>query len=171
MRDQDSSNVEIRSAVPVDSGEIFVLQRAAFVDEARLYGTPDVPALIESFIELNNRLAQSESWIAVDKNRIVGAVSLRAYDDTVDVERLMIAPDRRGEGISTRLLQVLESAAFNAGHHSLQLVVGDLAVDNHRMYEHLGWHRVDSFYAYGYKQVLLHKMMKRLVASNGSSPP
>ena len=85
---------------------MFTLQRAAFVDEGRLYGTPDVPALIETKVEFTARLAKSQSWVAVDQRRIVGAVSLRVYRGAPDVERLMVAPDRRSEGIASKLLEV-----------------------------------------------------------------
>ena len=76
-------------------GEMFTLRRAAFVDEARLYGTPDIPSLNQMFDEFVNRLAESKSWIVVDRNRIAGVVNLRGYRGDPDVERLMVAPDRR----------------------------------------------------------------------------
>ena len=78
-------------------GEVFTLQRAAFVNEARLYGTPDTPALNEEFNEFSARMSGSYSWIAIDGNRIVGAVSLRTYSGAPDVERLMVAPDSKNQ--------------------------------------------------------------------------
>lgn len=155
--------MRIRSAESTDYGEIFTLQLAAFVDEARLYGTPDVPALNDTMDEFSKRLSMSDSWVAIDKTRIVGAVSLRAYRGIPDVERLMVAPDRRGEGISSELLNVVELAAIDAGHSSLQLVVGDLAVNNQRIYEHLGWQRTNTYHLVEYEQVILHIMTKNLV--------
>ena len=150
----------IRPAVTKDYGEIMTLQRASFVDEARLYGTPDVPALNESAQELSDRLAKSRTWVAIDQTRIIGAVSLRAYRGDPDIERLMVAPDRRGEKISSQLLAAAEHAAIKSNIRSLQLIVGDLAVDNQRIYAHLGWHRVSSFQLAGYEGVLLHNMAK-----------
>lgn len=158
----------IRPVVSTDYGEIFTLQRAAFVDEGRLYGTPDVPSLNETLDELAARLSMSDSWVAIDQERIIGAVSLREYRGAPDVERLMVAPDRRGEGISSRLLKVAELAAIEAGHSSLQLIVGDLAVDNQRIYEHLGWRITNTFNLAEYEQVVLHNMTKKLVVPTGS---
>ena len=143
-------------------GEIFTLQRAAFVDEAKLYGTPDVPSLNENFDELVARLEKSQSWIAVDQNRIVGAVSLRSYRGAPDVERLMVAPDRRGESIATKLLTTLELSASESGHMTIQLIVGDAAIKNQEIYTHLGWHRTDTFHLAGYPHVVLHTMIKTL---------
>lgn len=110
--------VRIRSAVSADYGEIYTLQLAAFVEEGRLYETPDVPALNETLNEFTTRLSMSDSWVAIDQQRIVGAVSLRAYRGIPDVERLMVAPDRRNEGISSKLLKTVELAAIDAGHSS-----------------------------------------------------
>lgn len=155
--------MKIRPELAADHGEMYTLQCAAFVDEARLYGTPDVPSLNETLVDLSERLAQSESWVAVDNYRIVGAVSLRTYRGNPDIERLMIAPDRRGEGISSKLLEVAERSAFDAGHRSIQLIVGDLAVDNQRIYEHLGWQRTSTSHLPEYENVVLHNMTKNLV--------
>lgn len=155
--------MKITTATSADHGEIFTLQRAAFVDEGRLYQSLDVPALSETLTEFKARLEQSRSWIAVEQNRIIGAVSLRTASRIANLERLMVAPDRRGEGISSTLLKVVERAAIEAGHSSLQLVVGDLALDNQQIYEHLGWRRCNSFHAEGYQHVILHHMSKDLL--------
>lgn len=160
--------VRIRSAVSADYGELFTLQRAAFVEEGRLYGTLDVPALNETIDEFTKRLLMSDSWVAIDQQRIVGAVSLRTYRGVPDVERLMVAPDRRGESISSELLKVVELAAIDAGHNSLQMIVGDLAVNNQRIYEHLGWQRTGTFRMSEYEQVVLHNMTKNLVVPTRS---
>lgn len=153
----------IRVATPADLGEIFTLQRAAFVDEARLYETPFVPALDETHDELRSRMAASTSWVATDGQRIVGAVSLRVYrNDVPDVERLMVAPDCRGQGIASVLLQVAEDAARDSGHSSLQLIVGDLAEVNRSIYNHLGWIEHSSERLAGFEHVLLHTMTKEL---------
>lgn len=155
--------IDARAATDADDGAVFTLQRAAFVDEAVIYGTPFVPALEESFARFGARMRSSTSWVAETRGRIVGAVSLRNYrPGGPDVERLMVAPDCRGRGISRRLLDELERHAAVAGHERLQLIVGDLAVDNRAIYEHLGWgvefsHRLD-----GAQHVLLHTMTKRV---------
>lgn len=156
--------MKIHLAEPADFGEMYTLHLAAFVDEARLYGTPDVPPLNESILEFKERLLVSDSWIATDKKRIVGAVSLRAYRGVPDVERIMVAPDRRGESVGSALLTAVEQAAIEAGHTSIQLVVGDLAVNNQSIYEYLGWHRTKTYHLKGNEQILLHDMTKELAA-------
>lgn len=145
-----------------DYGSIFTLQRAAYLDEARLYRTVDTPALNETFVQFSARLDGSDSWVATDQDRIIGAVSLRADGDIHEVERLMVAPDRRSEGVSTRLMDAVEHSAIDAGLGSLQLTFGDLALNNQSIYEHLGWRRIDSFHPAEFEHVLLHVMTKNL---------
>ncbi len=154
--------MRIRLATPADVGEIFTLQRAAFVDEARLYETPHVPPLWETFEECGVRLDASTSWVAADGHRIIGAVSQRLVHEVPHVERLMVAPDRRGERLATALLDAVESHARASGIGALQLIVGDLAVDNQAIYEHLGWTRVSTFPLEDYPTVILHAMEKVL---------
>lgn len=153
----------IRAVEPSDLGEVFTLQRAAFVDEARLYETPFVPALDETFEDFTQRMASSTSWAAIHGNRIVGAVSMRTYRRGIpDVERLMVAPDCREQGISAVLLQVVEDTARSAGHQSLQLIVGHVATNNRAIYGHLGWVEESSENLVGFEHVLLHTMVKTL---------
>jgi len=166
MVNKDSTTVLIRSVGIKDYGEMFTLQRAAFVDEGRLYQSLDTPALNETFDKFISRISNSTSWVAIDKNRIVGGVCLRIHQDVLFVERLMVAPDRRGEGIGSKLLRTSESAALDAGHQSLCLVVGDLAVNLQRFYEHCGWKRTNSYQVPDYEHVILHEMEKQLAVTD-----
>lgn len=132
-------------ATGTDHGELLTLQRAAFVDEARLYGTPAVPALDETFDELADRLLSSVTLTARDGQRIIGAVSLRTDRHPPAVERLMVAPDRRGVGLATRLMADVETLAARGGHRRVRLVVGEIAHDNRRLYERLGYRYLERF--------------------------
>lgn len=164
--------IEIRPSAERDYGALLTLQRAAFVDEARIYNTPFVPSLDETFDELTTRMNETTSWVAELDGRIVGAVSLRNYrDGGPDVERLMVAPDRRGMGISSMLLAALERHAVDQGHHQLQLIVGDLAADNRAIYNHLGWTEQYSHRLQGADHVLLHTMSKTPAVPEPAEPP
>ena len=65
-----------RFAEPGNYGEMFTLQRAAYVDEDSLYQTLDISAFNESFKQFVEQLMRFKSWVAVDKGRIVAAVAL-----------------------------------------------------------------------------------------------
>lgn len=153
----------IRPAVPGDSGEIFTLQRAAFVDEAWVYGTAEVPSLTETLAETEARLTSSFTLVGVNGSRLIGAVSVRPYrDGGPDIERLMVAPDQRGEGRASRLMDAAEDHARSAGETQIQLIVGELAVLNQRLYRRLGYEVTNRFPLASHPHVVLLSMTKQL---------
>ncbi len=118
-----------RWATEADHGELFTLQRAAFVDEAMAYDTPLVPGLTESFAEFGQRTGSVPTLIIDstqgDRSRIVGAVSVRVHDELPWLERLMVAPDRRNEQLGHELVLAAATWAQAEGHDVLRAVVGD----------------------------------------------
>jgi len=155
---------QIRPVHANDAGAIWTLQRAAFVDEAFLYGTPEVPALLDTEEDVSVRLTASDiTLVAVDGDRIVGAVSVRdRRTGGPDIERLMVAPDCRRRGIATQLVGAVEGSIREAGGARVQLIVGELAVDNQRLYERLGYRVENRFPLEGYPHVTLMSMGKAL---------
>lgn len=69
--------VVIAPAVAEDAGELLTLQRAAYVTEARIYGDPELPALIQTLPELQAELATATALKATAGHRIIGAVRAR----------------------------------------------------------------------------------------------
>ncbi len=157
------SSMHIRPAEPPDLGQLFSMQRAAFVDEAFLYGTPEVPALLDTRDDLQARLAASSTWVSVDNDRLIGAISVRTWREPgPDIERLMVVPDRRGEGVATDLVRCVETYLVQTGCTAVQLVVGGIAVDNQRLYQRLGFVATSSTMLDGYPSVEVITMTKQL---------
>jgi len=153
----------IRSAVPADTGEIFTLQRAAFVDEAWVYGTANVPSLTETLADTEARLAWSFTLVGTEAQRLVGAVSLRSYrPGGPDVERLMVAPDRRRAGLATKLMTTAEAHVKASGESIIQLIVGELATFNQKLYQRLGYTVAARFPLESHPHVMLLSMTKEL---------
>ena len=152
--------MDVFEATSGQIGELYSLQRAAFVDEAMLYDTPHVPALDESFDDFATRHGESTTLVAIDGARIVGAVSLRRYVALFDVERLMTAPDRRGEGVATALMAHVDAYLAALGEAGVQLIVGDIAVDNQRLYERLGYIRTARWESDEFPGLILLRMTK-----------
>ena len=88
---------------------VLALQRSAYAVEAALIGSDGIPALTETLQQLR---AADESWFGVldpETGRLAGAVAWRELDDgTVDICRLVVAPEAFRRGIATALLNAID---------------------------------------------------------------
>ncbi|GAA4962753.1 GNAT family N-acetyltransferase [Kineococcus glutinatus] len=125
-------------AGPEDAGELLVLQRAAFAEEARRYGDPGLPAMVEPVAELSAALAAGPALKAVAGGRVVGSVRGRVEAGVLHVGRLVVAPDRRGRGIGGALLSALERAVAGAAARAV-LFTGSRSAGNLRLYARHGY--------------------------------
>lgn len=132
--------VMIGRACACDAGEIFTLQRAAYVSEALLYGDVRIPPLTQTLAELDAELA-SPSTVALRAllgPRMVGTVRARAEAGAWHIGRLAVAPDLHGRGIGTRLLAAIEAAA-PPDVERFALFTGSRSERNLRLYRRLGY--------------------------------
>ena len=142
---------------PDDAGEVLTIQRAAFVSEALIYGSVDMPPLTQTLEELQAELRESDGWVARVGGRLVGAIRSREADGLLLIGRIAIAPDMQGSGIGQALLEAAEShsqAAF------AELFTGSLSEANIRLYERCGYvetERVDQ--GDGVQEVYLRKRL------------
>jgi GNAT superfamily N-acetyltransferase len=104
----------IEHAGESDAGELWTLQRAAFVDEARELSNPFIPPLNETLDQLRAAFSEVAFLKVVEGNRIVGAGRLRLRDDAAWIERVVVAPDQQGRGIGSALMVALEAQASPA---------------------------------------------------------
>jgi ribosomal protein S18 acetylase RimI-like enzyme len=148
----------IADAVPEDAGELMTLQRAAFVVEGRRYHDFDLPPLTETLDEVRTAVRTGLVLKALDGTRIVGAVRGEIDGETCRVGRLVVAPDRQGQGIASRLMTELE--ARMAGRvRRFELFTGARSAGTIRLYRRLGYRalppRVPDFLIYLEKRLPL----------------
>ncbi|WP_203581657.1 GNAT family N-acetyltransferase [Microbacterium hibisci] len=115
------------------------LQRAAFVSEALIYGTPDMPPLTQTLDEVAAELIDNLGCVAFDGTRMVGAVRARRDGELLLIGRLAIAPDQQGRGIGTLLLGAVEQRGAEAGATEAELFTGSLSDANLRLYQREGY--------------------------------
>ena len=123
------------------AGEVLTVQRAAFVAEARLYGTPEIPPLVETLDQLTHELATTVTMGAWLDGRLVGAARLTLDGPIGWISRVAVAPDQQGQGIGSGLLAALEAAA-SPQVRRFQLAAGHRSSDNLAMYERRGYREV-----------------------------
>ncbi|MCE7482990.1 MULTISPECIES: GNAT family N-acetyltransferase [Microbacterium] len=121
---------------PADAGEVLTVQRAAFVSEALIYGTADMPPLTQTLAELEAELVDANGWVARVGSRLVGAIRVRETADLLLIGRIAIAPDMQGSGIGRALL---EAAERDADAPEAELFTGSLSEANVRLYESCGY--------------------------------
>ncbi|GLZ10692.1 GCN5 family acetyltransferase [Actinomadura sp. NBRC 104425] len=131
--------VVIERAGPADAGEIFTVQRAAYLAEAQLYGDPFLPPLVESLEQLRAALDGDAVVLkAVAGHRLVGAVRAQFSEHTCLIGRLVVAPDAQGRGIGGRLVAALEQQV--AGRvDACVLFTGHLSEAGLRLARRLGY--------------------------------
>jgi len=141
------TGIEYRRLGPESAGEVLTVQRAAFVAEARLYGTAEIPPLIETLDEVRRELGSTIMIGALLAGRLVGAIRLTVESPIGWVSRVAVAPDQQGRGIGSDLLSAVETAAPPEVRR-FQLAAGKKSSANVTMYERRGYrefsHRVDS---------------------------
>jgi tRNA (guanine37-N1)-methyltransferase len=130
--------VEVRPAEPADSGELYVLQLACWVQEQ--HDNPDVriPALHESLDDVRAWTARDTVLVARSAGRLVGAVRASLDDETWEIGRLMVAPDLAGRGLGRDLLGRIEAMA-PPGATSYALFTGAGSARNQRIYKKAGY--------------------------------
>lgn len=151
--------VRVGPAGPEHAGELFTVQRAAYVSEAQRYAAPDIPPLVEPLERVVADLAAPDvltfgAWLGA---RLVGSVRGRPAGDRLEVARFAVAPDLQGRGIGTALLAAVEAAA-PPGIRTLWLTTGARSEPTLRLYERSGYRRVaERTDAAGVALILLEK--------------
>ena len=155
---QDHPEVVISPITDSDAGEVLTVQRAAFVSEAAIYGSVDMPPLTQTLPELEAELRSESGFTARIDGRLVGAIRYVEQDDLLLIGRIAIAPDMQGAGIGRTLLEAAEQASEAS---VAELFTGSLSEANIRLYKSCGYEehvRVPD--GDGTEQVFLRKRLR-----------
>ncbi len=129
----------ITPARPRDAGELLTLQRAAFLTEARLNGTLELPPLTETLPELTASIEADTVLVARLGGRLVAAVRGTAEPEhRWYIGRLVVAPDLEGRGIGSLMMDRIEDLA-PPGTLALRLFTGAGSMINHGFYRRRGY--------------------------------
>ena len=138
LLDGSLAGVELRALVPADVGELFVLQRACWVQEMHDNPGVTIPALQEGLEQVREWTARDTVLVARAGGRLVGAVRGSLHEESWEVGRLMVAPDLAGRGLGRRLLEAIEALAPPRAT-SYGLFTGAGSLRNQRMYKRAGY--------------------------------
>ncbi|SFR58585.1 GNAT family N-acetyltransferase [Halogeometricum limi] len=131
--------------------DAFAIRREVFVEEQ------GVDESLE-WDQYDEPSADATHFVAYDDGRVVGAARLRAYDDeTVKVERVVVAADVREDGWGSRIMRAAEREARDAGFPNVML---NAQIRVQPFYESLGYEcRGEEFEDAGIPHIEMHKRL------------
>ena len=87
--------------------------------------------------------------IARSEGRAVGCGAVRRLDETtVEVKRMYVEPELRGQGVAKKILKRLEAEAKTLGAHRLVLETGIYQAEAIGLYRRAGFSEIDCFGEY-----------------------
>ena len=102
--------MNIEKANKNDLQKILDLQYLAYQSEAKLFNNPNIPPLRQTLAEVESEYQKGMILKAVDENNtIIGSVRAYCDNDTVYLGKLMVHPEKQGQGIGTQLLFAIEN--------------------------------------------------------------
>ncbi|GAA3235389.1 GNAT family N-acetyltransferase [Pseudonocardia petroleophila] len=135
----DMDELRVGRPGPEAAGELWTVQRAAYVTEAQRYDAPWIPPLRETLDEVRADLAgdvpAAAAWLGP---RLVGSVRGRVEGGLMEIARLTVAPDVQRRGVGRALLTAVHAAAPPSVVR-FWLVTGARSDDNRRLYAAAGY--------------------------------
>jgi putative acetyltransferase len=108
------------------------------------YGSPPSP-----FSSAEATASRTAFVVARLGERAIGCGALRLLDAyTAEVKRMYVAPAGRRQGVARRILMDLERRARDFGYRAIRLETGIRQPEAQRLYESLGYQRIDAFGPY-----------------------
>ncbi len=127
----------IKKAEKNDLKEILDLQYLAYQSEAKLFNDPDIPPLRQTLEEVLSEYQNGIILKAVDENNvIIGSVRGYCENGTVYIGKLMVHPDKQGQGLGTKLLLEMEKQYPNKRY---ELFTSSRSEKNIALYKCLGY--------------------------------
>lgn len=91
----------------------------------------------------------NEAIVVYENNVLVGAGSIRQYDEiSVELKRIYVSPDYRGQGIGTELVSLLIGWAKESGYQRMLLETGEKLTGSIALYKKLGFERIPNYGPY-----------------------
>lgn len=130
--------LELTTAREEDLGELIVLQRCCWMQEAVDNDTLDLAPLHETLQDLDASTSTWRVWCVRQRGRLIAAVRARRQGPAWLIGRLMVAPDQAGKGIGSWLLSYAEQRAPAESTH-YALFTGHRSTRNIDLYQRAGY--------------------------------
>ena len=161
----------LAALTPGEAGEVLTLQRAAFVTEAQAHRDLHIPPLTQTPADLHAELGEQfcHAWGIREAGRLVACVRVHVSGETAELIRLVVAPDRQGQGLGTRLLLATEDL-LPPQVRTIGLSTGQHSHANLRLYRRHGYRQTHTTQPSAYLLVHLAKARPRRAGAASSGP-
>jgi GNAT superfamily N-acetyltransferase len=98
-------------------------------------------------------------WIAWAGDDPLGCVALHAISSDIgELKRVYVKPDARGRGVARRLIERALCEARVRGYTRLRLGTQNTAIPAQRLYESVGFRRIDAYRASDFGSVVFYEL-------------
>ena len=136
-------NIEIRAAELCDAEAICSLLADSFSEYRPLYTSEGYAATVITTEQVADRIREGPVWVAVSEETVVGTVSVVARSGSLYVRGMGVRPAARGQRIGESLLAEVEKFADAGKFRRLFLSTTPFLDRAIRLYERLGFQRID----------------------------
>jgi putative acetyltransferase len=134
---------EIRLAETGDAAAISRVLFEAFVEFKPLYTEGGFAATALGAEQILIRMQEGPVWVAVRDGVALGTIAAMVKGESVYIRGMAVLPVARGLGAGATLLREVESWAIHEGYQRLFLSTTPFLDSAIRLYERLGFRRVD----------------------------
>lgn len=132
-----------RTAMLSEAEEVWRIISAAFTPYVRALGR-EWPAegsagFAEEWKRGEAELERGDVYVALEGERIVGAVRTKPQEKDLYIHQIAVDPARQGTGVGSWLLQRIDEVARARGLGGLSLETAEMAVANVRLYQRHGF--------------------------------
>lgn len=139
MNPTHQQQILIRLATASDARQIHTLLFNSFKEFELLYTPQAFAATVPTPDQIQARLGEGPTWIALDRKDIVGTVSALVKETGVYLRSMAVAPSARGKRIGHRLLEAIEDFASSQGLTRLLLSTTPFLDRAIKLYENHGF--------------------------------
>ena len=130
--------IDVRPATAADRAVVVKVLQRAFADyDGRLQPPPG--ALGETEASVRAHLSEGLVALAFIVGEPVGAMFIERKGDALFLSRVSVVPEKRGSGITARMVALAEDEARRQGLHALTLRVRDVLAQNIALFQRLGF--------------------------------